>query len=112
MLDDNLRNEIIESQKAQESVAKWKVAMIAGLGAAGLGAAGIGGTMSDSAKAFLLILWGLIPLVCVYADTVSYHVGIRIITIARYFRLRQDDPHYTQLVAGMDGVQFGSTRLF
>jgi hypothetical protein len=112
MLDDNLREEIIESQKAQESVAKWKVAMIAGLGAAGLGAAGIGGAMPEGARAYLLILWGLIPLVCVYADTVSYHVGIRIITIARYFRLRHTDQHYKDLVSGMDGVQFGSTQLF
>jgi hypothetical protein len=112
MLDDELRREILESQKAQESVAKWKVAMIAGLGAAGLGAASIGGMMTENARAFLLILWGLIPLVCVYADTVSYHVGIRIITIARYFRLRQTDLHYQKLVSGMDSVQFGSTRLF
>ncbi|MEA2336392.1 MAG: hypothetical protein QOE82_399, partial [Thermoanaerobaculia bacterium] len=39
-------------------------------------------------------------------------IGIRIITIARYFRLRQSDPDYEYLLSGMDGVQFGLTRMF
>src|SRR4051812_30082655 len=112
MLDDELRREILESQKAQESVSKWKVAMIAGLGAAGLGAANIGATVPAAGKTLLFGLWCLIPFVCVYTDTVCYHVGIRILTIARYFRLRQEDENYRNLLFDMDPAQFAATRLF
>ncbi|MCU1350529.1 MAG: uncharacterized protein JWO56_3559 [Acidobacteria bacterium] len=106
MLDDKLREEIIDSQKAQNDLAKWKLIMVAAVGAAGLGA-GLGNW-----KLEMIVVWALIPCVCLYTDTVSYHAGIRIVTIARYFRLRQETHGYQALIQTLDAGDLAAMRLF
>lgn len=82
-LADKLRDEIIESQKAQTDLVKWKLILVAAIGGAGLGAV----PNAPKNSAFLL---ALIPLVCIYVDAVCFHCEIRIVSIARYFRLAPD----------------------
>lgn len=84
-LIDKLRDEIIESQKAQASFARWKLLLVSAFGAAGLGALP-GVRFSEGSLALL----GLLPFVCLYVDTLCYHSGIRVITIARYLRVEAD----------------------
>lgn len=90
MLEEKLRDEIIETQRAQNDLTKWKLILVAGVGAAALKV--IPG--SNGPKEPLLLT--LIPLVCMFVDTVCFHLGVRIMTIARFLRGRQlsDDATY------------------
>jgi hypothetical protein len=107
MLEDKLREEIMQSQIAQNSLTKWKLGMIAAIGAAGLGALNQG-----EAPRELVVLWALIPFVCLYTDIVCYHVGVRVVAIARYFRLRQDSDSYKQLLFHLNPAERAAIRVF
>ena len=72
-----LPDEILESQKARSTLLKWKLAIIASLGAAGLG------LTSETSKSYISLL-SLIPLVCVYVDLLCTNINLRIILIGRY----------------------------
>jgi hypothetical protein len=78
-LADKLRDEIIESQKAQTDLVKWKLILVAAIGATGLRAV-------PDTPANAPILLALIPLVCIYVDAVCFHCEIRIMSIARFLR--------------------------
>jgi len=86
-LVDKLRDEIIESQKAQAAFTRWKLLLVAGFGAASLGALPNGHVSIRS-----LALLCLLPFVCLYVDTLCYHSGIRVLTIARYLRVDASIP--------------------
>ena len=87
--DETLRNEIIESEKSQSDILKWKLISIAGVSSVSFG---IGNTTSVPEAAKLLIC--LVPLICAYVDLISLHLMIRIITIGAY--LKQSGSHYEQ----------------
>jgi hypothetical protein len=78
---DKTRDEILETQKMQASFARWKLLLVATLGAAGLG------VVPNEPNGRGAALLSLLPLVCVYADTLIYNSGIRILAIARYLRV-------------------------
>ncbi|HXH40428.1 MAG TPA: hypothetical protein VNN08_17490, partial [Thermoanaerobaculia bacterium] len=92
MFYDKLRDEIIESQRTQHDLMKWKLFLIAAIGAAGLGAfpgmmAVTARTPTDAAlKPDTTPLLALIPLVCLYVDTLCFHNVLRVMAIARYCR--------------------------
>ena len=80
----SLRSEILEAEKARYDLLKWKLVLVAGLGAAGFG---IGGGKSDViAQLDLDYLICLIPLVCIYVDVLCLHMNLRIMVIARFIR--------------------------
>jgi hypothetical protein len=78
-LVENLRNEVVESQKARIDLLKWKVILAATLGATGLG-------IGDKGHVRDYLVLGLIPLACAYVDVVCAHNSLRIYVIARYLR--------------------------
>ena len=80
MLMDKLRDEIIESEKTRNDLLKWKLILVAALGAAGLG---IG---SQGAKD-LVVLLALVPVVCLYVDALCFHAELRILAIASFLRM-------------------------
>jgi len=82
MLEEKLRDEIIESQRAQGNMAKWKLILIAAIAATALG---VVSKTADTRHAGVL---ALLPLVCMYVDVLCYHSGARVLTIARFFRTR------------------------
>ena len=74
-----LRNEIVASENARLDFIKWKIVLIAALGAVGLGLA------SDTKVAAPAVL-GFIPIACAYVDVVCAHVNFRILLIAHFLR--------------------------
>jgi|HubBroStandDraft_5_1064220.scaffolds.fasta_scaffold563432_2 hypothetical protein len=74
----SLRSEIVESIKIRADFLKWKIVLIAALGAAALGL-----TNHDQATPELL---GFIPLVCAYVDVLCIHTDLRIFVIAKFLR--------------------------
>jgi hypothetical protein len=79
--DVDLRAEIVEAQKAKLDLFKWKLILVAGLGAA---ASGLVGNHTASHPNFL---FALIPLVCIYVDLLCRDQTLRIVVIARYLHL-------------------------
>src|SRR5215468_7511337 len=74
-----LRSEIVESQKSRIDLFKWKILLIAALGAV---AFGIG---KDNATGIPVLL-GFIPLLCAYVDILFVHNDLRILVIAAFLR--------------------------
>jgi hypothetical protein len=81
---EQLRTEIGESQKVRVDILKWKLILVAALGAASFGLAA-----KDSGREPLLL--ALVPFVCIYADIVCYHHDLRILAIARFLRRGDDE---------------------
>lgn len=79
MIVDKLREEIIESQKARTDLIKWKLIVVAAIGATAVK------TASAPSSPFLL---AFIPFVCLYVDTVCFHNDLRIMAIASFLRNR------------------------
>jgi hypothetical protein len=75
-----LRNEIVESQKARTEFLKWKLIGVSALGAAGLGLTEHAGPIG----AYLVL--ALIPFVCFYVDLLCRHISLRILVIGRFLR--------------------------
>jgi hypothetical protein len=73
-----LRQEIIETEKARTDFLKWKL-----IGVAALGATGLGLTQSPRVPGASLLL-ALIPPVCFYVDLVCWHSSLRILVIGRF----------------------------
>jgi len=86
---EKLRVEIIESQRARTDLIKWKLVLVAAIGAASLGSASLGSKTIGSPNA---VLTALIPFVCLYVDAVCFHNDIRIMTIARFLRAGKTVP--------------------
>ncbi len=77
----DFRTEIVEAQKARLDLFKWKLILVAGLGAT---ASGLVETHSTSHSN---LLFALIPLVCIYVDLLCRDQTLRIVVIARYLHL-------------------------
>ena len=73
-----LRDEIVESQKARCDLLKWKLALVAGLGTVGLGLGDYAPKEPGYSHHYVLCL---IPLVCVYVDLLAKHMTLRIMVI-------------------------------
>jgi hypothetical protein len=76
----NLRDELVEDQKMRADFFKWKIILIAGIGAA---SAGVGGVQI----AHPALMLALIPAICVYVDFLSRDQTLRIIVISQYLHL-------------------------
>jgi hypothetical protein len=80
----DLHGGIVEAQKSRIDLFKWKLILVAGLGAA---ASGLIGTGHFQHPGFLL---ALIPLVSLYVDLLCLDQTLRIVVVARYFQLLFD----------------------
>src|SRR5438046_245849 len=90
-LEVKLRDEIIESQRIQSELSKWKLILLAGIAASALGS--VPGVPSASVSvATRLAVLALLPFVSLYADELNFHAAARIMKIARYFRTRFREP--------------------
>jgi len=76
-----LKEEINQTTESEHDFAKWKLIVVAALGAAGLGL----GKDAPGDRYWLLIF---IPFVCAYIDLHSYQYQTKIMVIARYIRER------------------------
>ena len=85
--DSKLPDEIIEAQKVRSDLLKWKLALIAALGAAGFG------LMEKVSPAPLLL--ALIPLVSLYVDLLCSNLNLRQVVIGTYFRSARQDAYET-----------------
>jgi hypothetical protein len=80
-----LRSEIIESQKSVFDLLKWKIILIAAVGATAFG-------VLKEKRAVMLELLALIPLVCAYVDALVYHDGLRMMLISQFLRgMKEND---------------------
>ncbi|MEQ1948302.1 MAG: hypothetical protein ABL995_14010 [Bryobacteraceae bacterium] len=79
------RDEIIESQKARAELTKWKVILVAAIGAAALG---LGEKNAAGSRAGVPSLLALIPLACLYVDIVCSHQNMRMMTIGHFLRIK------------------------
>lgn len=77
---DILRNEIIEAQKVRSDLVKWKLFLVAVLGATGLGL-----KRSEKGLNPELVLC-CIPFVCAYVDLLCRHLSLRIKGIGTFLR--------------------------
>jgi hypothetical protein len=84
---DKLRDEIVASQKARHEFMKWKLILVAAIGAAGLGLSHFDQDWKGKG-----ILLALIPFVSIYVDAVCFHNDLRIMAIARFLRTQTGDP--------------------
>ncbi len=84
---DALRTQIAETQKARSDLMKWKLILVAGLGAAGLG---LGSSEIGPWHSVLCV----IPLVCVYVDALCAHLSLRIRAIGDF--LAAEEPKTTE----------------
>ncbi len=82
---DKLRDEIIEAQKIRADLIKWKLVLVAALGASGLGL-GVSEKEGAIPRDGLYILLGLIPFVCTYVDIAARHLNIRMQVIADFMK--------------------------
>lgn len=74
-----LRAEIIDGERARADFQKWKLVLVAALGAAALG---LGGSCQNHIPLLLCV----IPLVCGYVDLLCKHITLRILVIGTYLR--------------------------
>ncbi len=107
--ESKLAEEILETQKSRSDMLKWKLVLVAALGAMGLG-------LSQEMKVAPLVL-AIIPFVCVYVDLLCCNCNVRTILIGTYYATCCRDP-YEGFVARHrsafdmeDWALFGSTGL-
>ena len=81
-----LPDEILASQKTRSTLLKWKLAIVASLGAAGLG-------LTSATSKSQIGLLSLIPFVCVYVDLLCTNINLRIILIGRYLAEKWADSY-------------------
>jgi hypothetical protein len=81
---DKIRDEIVETQKIQAEFTRWKLLLIAAVGAAGLGVAPV------ASGGHPTVLLGLLPFVCLYADALVYNSGVRVLATARWLRIGRE----------------------
>jgi len=81
-----LRDEIVESQKVRSDLFKWKILLVATLGAIALGFSSEPANAASVPSFDHLYLLCLIPLVGLYVDILCSHLNLRILVIGRYFQ--------------------------
>lgn len=81
-----LRDEIVESQKATCDLLKWKLGLVAVLSMTGLGLGDYAKTPEEQTalNGHINYILCLIPLVCIYVDMLSRHMKLRIKVIGHY----------------------------
>jgi hypothetical protein len=95
--DQELRTEIIEAEKVQADLLKWKFIVIAAVASVSLGFSGSSSstttttsnlteTTSNLTEGTQLLLW-LVPFICAYVDLISIHLMMRIDTIGNFLRV-------------------------
>jgi len=85
-----LRNELSGAQKAQIDLIKWKLILIAPIGATGLGLA------EANNFPYVELVLCLIPLVCLYVDIAYYQQSLIIFVISKFFSLQEKYPTYSE----------------
>ncbi len=98
------RNEIIEAEKGRMDLLKWKLLLIAGLGAVGLGLSSSEKSTNPALSPYLLLC--LIPLVCIYVDSLCQHLQMRILVISEFFQ------HYKYQVRDDEMTRFHAYERF
>jgi hypothetical protein len=99
-LRGKFRDEIIESQKMQSEILKWKLIAVAALAAASLGIGAEEKTAKACGEAAKSVSNGsqwllcLVPLLCAYVDLLSIHYSRRMITLGAYLK-SIGDPYET-----------------
>lgn len=78
---ETLRQEVLESQKIRSDLLKWKLILVASLGAVGLGF-----TKEKSGLMNSQLILCIIPFVCVYVDLLCRHLSLRIHVIGAFLR--------------------------
>ena len=87
-----LRTEIIEAQKTRSDLFKWKIILVATLGAAALGfgqkeGAPAGPAALPQQRIANDYLICIIPFVCLYVDILCSHINLRMLVIGHYLQL-------------------------
>jgi hypothetical protein len=106
----DLRGNIIEWQKARVDLFKWKLILVAGLGAA---ASGIVGTQKVTRPGYVL---ALIPLVCLYVDLLCVDQTLRVVVTSRYLQLlfpekrQEDNAEYEAFVSQATAMEKVAVR--
>lgn len=104
-----LPDEILQAQASRSELLKWKLLLMAGLGAAAFGL--------GEGKGVAPVLLALIPLACVYVDLLCSNLNIRQIAIGTYYRTECNDKyeglcHENRRAYRMeDWSLYGSTRV-
>lgn len=95
----DLRNEIVEHEKARLDLYKWKLILVAALGGAA------SGLYTPTPQPQLIYLLALIPWVCTYVDLLAKDQLLKMIVIARYLYLlhltpnkKESNPEYERFV--------------
>jgi hypothetical protein len=78
-----LPDEILATQQARSDLLKWKLVLVAALGAAGFGL--------EEKIAPTHLLLALIPLVCLYVDLLCTNLNLRLIVIGTYYASFHED---------------------
>jgi hypothetical protein len=84
-----LPDEIISAEQCRSDYLKWKLLLVAGLGAAGFG-------LGECATPRPLLL-ALIPFVCMYVDLLCINLKLRTLVIGTFYAKRND--HYETFVS-------------
>jgi hypothetical protein len=98
-----IRDALIENQKTRTDLLRWKMILVAAIGAAASGAGGI-----DPSHCSLL--FSLIPLVCVYVDLLSRDQTLRILSITRYLQMDKPGVSYEAFAGYGDKVPIVGRR--
>lgn len=77
---ESLRAELVEAQKARTEFIRWKLVLVASIGAVGLGLTG--STLAPGSE----LVMCCIPFVCVYVDTMCRHLSLRVQVIGNFLR--------------------------
>ena len=78
----SLRIQITDTQKVRSDLMKWKLVIVAGLGAAGLG-------FQNTTFEQKHILLCFVPFVCIYVDALCAHLSLRIKAIGEFLVSRE-----------------------
>jgi hypothetical protein len=104
----NLRTEILESEKARIDLLKYKLIAVASLAAIGLGFAKYENSEMTKNADYVLCI---IPFVCAYVDLLCYHNTIRILVIACFLN-HYGDSYEGYIVKLGNANEKGGVRYF
>lgn len=87
---NKLPDEILGAHQTRADFLKWKLLLVAALGAAGLG-------LGEKSKPVYLLV-ALIPLVCLYVDLLCMNLKVRVLVIGTFYANSREDAYerYTQ----------------
>lgn len=95
---EGLHGEVVEAQRQRGELVRWKLILVAGLGAVGLGL-----TTSINDSPHLPLVLACIPFVCAYIDAIVVHLSLRVRVIGGFRRtLRGELGDYERFVQALD----------